>query len=167
MSRSLTASDRASLIRLASSLPAGSPERKAILADLHLQGADKGLVDCPNCMGSGSVKTYEDNRALYDLKACPDCKGKKQVSADRAKAIQRSIDKSASLVRGARTAAKRGTIIFLPKYIPDFFEEKFVPKGQYLVTMTKENEVAIRPYPVSSPQPGYVVDATVLAKALA
>ena len=32
MSRSLTASDRASLIRLASSLPQGSPERRAILA---------------------------------------------------------------------------------------------------------------------------------------
>ena len=34
MSRSLTASDRKSLIRLASSLPAGSPERRAILAGL-------------------------------------------------------------------------------------------------------------------------------------
>lgn len=34
MSRPLTASDRASLIRLASSLPAGSAERKAILAGL-------------------------------------------------------------------------------------------------------------------------------------
>ena len=34
MSRSLTASDRASLVRLASSLPSGSPEKKAILASL-------------------------------------------------------------------------------------------------------------------------------------
>lgn len=34
MSRSLTAQDRSSLIRLASSLPKGSPERKAILAGL-------------------------------------------------------------------------------------------------------------------------------------
>ena len=34
MSRSLTAQDRSSLIKLASSLPAGSPERKAILAGL-------------------------------------------------------------------------------------------------------------------------------------
>ena len=34
MSRTLTASDRSSLIRLASSLPAGSPERKTILAGL-------------------------------------------------------------------------------------------------------------------------------------
>lgn len=34
MSRTLTASDRASLVKLASSLPAGSPEKKAILASL-------------------------------------------------------------------------------------------------------------------------------------
>ena len=34
MSRTLTAQDRSSLIRLASSLPSGSPERKAILAGL-------------------------------------------------------------------------------------------------------------------------------------
>jgi hypothetical protein len=34
MSRTLTAQDRASLIKLASSLPSGSPERKAILAGL-------------------------------------------------------------------------------------------------------------------------------------
>ena len=35
MSRNLTSSDRASLIRLASTLPAGSAERKAILAGLR------------------------------------------------------------------------------------------------------------------------------------
>jgi hypothetical protein len=34
MSRTLTAADRSALIRLASTLPAGSPERKAILAGL-------------------------------------------------------------------------------------------------------------------------------------
>lgn len=34
MARTLTASDRRSLIRLASTLPKGSPERKAILAGL-------------------------------------------------------------------------------------------------------------------------------------
>ena len=39
MSRSLTAQDRASLIRLASSLPAGSAERKAILAGLSKSSA--------------------------------------------------------------------------------------------------------------------------------
>ena len=165
MSRSLTASDRSSLIRLASSLPVGSAERKAILAGLHLQGSDKGLVACPNCMGSGSVKTYEDDRALYDLKPCPDCKGKKEVSADRAKAIQRNIDKSASSVQGTRTAAKRGDIITLTKSIPDFFQEKVVPKGQYVVGKTMKGEVALRPYPLSA-HPGYLVDAAVLATAL-
>lgn len=36
--RNLTASDRSALIRLASSLPAGSPERKAILAGLEPRG---------------------------------------------------------------------------------------------------------------------------------
>lgn len=39
MSRNLTASDRASLVKLASSLPAGSPEKKAILASLGKSAA--------------------------------------------------------------------------------------------------------------------------------
>ena len=39
MSRNLTSSDRKSLIRLASSLPKGSPERGAILAGLQKQAA--------------------------------------------------------------------------------------------------------------------------------
>lgn len=54
MSRSLTASDRASLIRLASSLPAGSAERKAILAGLQAAGPerniDKSASFSPNAM---------------------------------------------------------------------------------------------------------------------
>jgi len=37
MSRKLTASDRSALIRLASTMPVGSPERKAILASLNWQ----------------------------------------------------------------------------------------------------------------------------------
>ena len=41
MSRTLTAQDRSSLIRLASSLPLGSPERKAILAGLSRSGSDE------------------------------------------------------------------------------------------------------------------------------
>ena len=114
MSRSLTASDRSNLIRLASSLPVGSAERKAILAGLHLQGADK------------------------------------------------SIDKSA---RGSRTAAKRGDIVFLSKSILDFFQEKVVPKGQYVVGKTMKGEVSLRPYPLSA-HPGYLVDAAVLAAAM-
>jgi hypothetical protein len=40
MARSITASDRKSLIRLASTLPKGSPERKAILASLA--GVERG-----------------------------------------------------------------------------------------------------------------------------
>ncbi len=103
MSRSLTAPDRSSLIRLASSLPAGSPERKAILAGLRLQGA--------------------------------------------------------------RVASKRGDIITLTKSIPDFFQEKVVPKGQYQVDKTMRGEVSLRPYPLSA-HPGYLVGAEVLAAAL-
>ena len=45
MSRSLTASDRASLIKLASSLPKGSPERKAILAGLVKTSSDELDLD--------------------------------------------------------------------------------------------------------------------------
>ncbi len=37
----LSSQDRAALIKLASSLPAGSPERKAILAGLNLTGGSK------------------------------------------------------------------------------------------------------------------------------
>ena len=39
MSRNLTAQDRSSLVKLASSLPKGSPERKAILAGLGKVGS--------------------------------------------------------------------------------------------------------------------------------
>jgi len=42
MARTLTASDRKTLIKLASTLPVGSPERKVILAGLSKQG---GLPD--------------------------------------------------------------------------------------------------------------------------
>jgi len=41
MSRTLTASDRKSLIRLASTLPSGSAERKAILAGLKKSASSK------------------------------------------------------------------------------------------------------------------------------
>ena len=47
MSRSLTASDRSSLIRLASSLPKGSPERKAILAGLKSKRRPR-VADLPD-----------------------------------------------------------------------------------------------------------------------
>lgn len=45
MSRTLTAQDRSSLIRLASSLPSGSPERKAILAALSRVSSSQGLFE--------------------------------------------------------------------------------------------------------------------------
>lgn len=54
MSRSLTASDRKNLIRLASELPQGSPERRAILA---------GLSQTPlklHAMGKTAAANYED-----------------------------------------------------------------------------------------------------------
>ncbi len=44
MSRSLTAQDRSSLIKLASDLPKGSPERKAILAGLTSRTATGSTV---------------------------------------------------------------------------------------------------------------------------
>jgi len=44
MSRTLTAQDRSSLIRLASDLPKGSPERKAILAGLAKVAGQKTPV---------------------------------------------------------------------------------------------------------------------------
>jgi hypothetical protein len=42
MARNLTASDRSALIRLASTLPVGSPQRKAILSGLTKTSAEKG-----------------------------------------------------------------------------------------------------------------------------
>ena len=47
MSKNLTASDRKALIRLASSLPAGSPERRAILAGLQKGASTRGDVNVP------------------------------------------------------------------------------------------------------------------------
>lgn len=45
MSRTLTASDRSSLIRLASSMPVGSPQRKAILSSLGKTAGSKVASD--------------------------------------------------------------------------------------------------------------------------
>jgi len=44
MSRTLTASDRKTLIRLASALPSGSPERRAILANLSKMAAKTRIL---------------------------------------------------------------------------------------------------------------------------
>lgn len=56
MPRTLTAQDRASLIRLASSLPAGSPERKAILAGLSKSAGSKEL----DLLESSDLADYEE-----------------------------------------------------------------------------------------------------------
>lgn len=45
MSRSITSSDRAALIRLASELPKGSPEREAILAGLKEASRDINFIE--------------------------------------------------------------------------------------------------------------------------
>jgi hypothetical protein len=64
MSRSLTASDRASLIRLASTLPAGSAERKAILAGLKKAGGLVKLV-----LNGGRERTYSAEQIQEMLQA--------------------------------------------------------------------------------------------------
>ena len=77
MSRELTASDRASLIRLASSLPAGSEERRAILSGLRsaspdleadlekirqkIDGLSKHLGKGDQAMPEGPVRTALEN----------------------------------------------------------------------------------------------------------
>ena len=47
-SRTLTAADRSALIKLASTMPAGSPERKAILAGLEKASASDPKLDFPS-----------------------------------------------------------------------------------------------------------------------
>lgn len=72
MSRPLTASDRSALIRLASTLPKGSPERKAILKGLskqanrpegwaraYLQWFD-GVVDYIGDVDKGMVRALDE-----------------------------------------------------------------------------------------------------------
>jgi hypothetical protein len=93
---------------LASSLPSGSPERKAILSGLS------------------------------------------QISA------QASV----------KTSAKKGDVVFISHAISDLFGEKTVPRGSYSVQRTDKGEVVLRPYPLR-PGEGYVVDAQVLAEAIA
>jgi len=65
MSKTLTASDRKSLIRLASSLPAGSPERRAILAGLQkgaaLLGPRRDFARRASKRTAGKVSVRFDN----------------------------------------------------------------------------------------------------------
>lgn len=68
MPKNLTASDRKSLIRLASALPAGSPERRAILSGLtqtagRIRGADPDTVDLLGlAIKSAMPYSDDDNR---------------------------------------------------------------------------------------------------------
>lgn len=51
------------------------------------------LVRCPNLCTQGQVKVYPDpDRALFDLKPCPDCKGKGKVTPEQAALILKSIE---------------------------------------------------------------------------
>ena len=56
MSRKLTASDRSALIKLASTLPAGSEERRAILSHLkkgmNFKRIDRDMINAAKEMGS-------------------------------------------------------------------------------------------------------------------
>ena len=56
--KTLTASDRKSLIRLASGMPKGSPERRAILAGLEKKGKLKLVPNDPPMWMSDAKKSY-------------------------------------------------------------------------------------------------------------
>jgi len=68
----------------------------------------------------------------------------------------------------SKVAAKRGDVVVLSAPIPDFTDEKTVPRGTYAVTKSGPGEVVLRPYPLRpSDGGGYLVRADVLAKATA
>ena len=92
MPRSLTASDRKNLVRLASEMPKGSPERRAILAVLKKTALDfrkidpeemaelfspKALRPIYNYLGRHGLAIWEDNRIefLEDDPYAPDTMG--------------------------------------------------------------------------------------------
>ena len=66
---------------------------------------------------------------------------------------------------GSKVAEKRGDIVVLTAPIPDFLNEKTVPRGTYVVGKTGPGEVTLRPYK-SQTGAGYLVRADVLAKAV-
>lgn len=65
MARSLTASDRTSLIRLASSLPVGSPERKAILEGLSASSEKKASGADPHLTEGTLIRLLEPTTLYY------------------------------------------------------------------------------------------------------
>lgn len=66
MSRNLTASDRKSLIKLASSLEKGSPERRAILAGLEAVGHSAGTAQSRLGAGRPRPQRRARYRVTYD-----------------------------------------------------------------------------------------------------
>ena len=71
MPRTLTAADRSALIRLASTLPAGNEERKAILAGLQKQaGPDRSLMNKAHSLlerGTKRLRTDDVFGEVYEL----------------------------------------------------------------------------------------------------
>jgi hypothetical protein len=62
MARNLTSSDRASLIRLASSMPVGSPQRKAILAGLAQTSLTPDPVNRSKASSSGKTASFSKEK---------------------------------------------------------------------------------------------------------
>lgn len=68
MSRTLTAADRSALIRLASTMEKGSPERKAILAGLSKSAVSAGarvVFHAETPRGGTIVKAYDDGDGSF------------------------------------------------------------------------------------------------------
>lgn len=92
MPRTLTASDRTSLIKLASTLPKGSEERRAILAGLEGTKIAMGYLSekdyergfarhmCPNCWSNDIKQKFHDPSlgGAYLLGHCSNCNFKWQ-----------------------------------------------------------------------------------------
>ena len=99
MARTLTASDRSALIRLAVTLPAGSGERRAIL---------KGLDGFPNRKSGGhvgdSVKTMLEG-ALRTTADAQDFLSRNGVSGALARSVE---DAATALEKAVREAASTG-----------------------------------------------------------
>jgi hypothetical protein len=93
MAKTITASDRKALIRLASTLPVGSEERKAILAGLKTSGRDPKL-DFPG---------FSDP----DRKAATETLYKKMEKFERTHGKSKEVSKVLDLLVSLNAAFKR------------------------------------------------------------
>ena len=84
MSRTLTAADRRRLIRLASSMTAGSPERRAVLAGLLKSASDKLTPD----KGYALAKTARALRCDFARRASKRTAGKVSVRFDHGLSVE-------------------------------------------------------------------------------